>query len=146
MLKRTLDLAIATGGLLAALPLMALIAIAIRLTSPGPIVYRGTRAGVKGVPFKILKFRTMVQNAESLGGSATAADDKRITSVGTWLRRYKLDELPQLVNVLKGEMSIVGPRPEVFRYVEAYDERTRRVLSVPPGLTDWASVWDIDEG
>lgn len=144
--KRALDLVIAMGGLLAVLPLMGLIAIAIRLTSHGPILYRGTRAGLKGAPFQILKFRTMVPNAESLGGSATAADDKRITAVGAWLRRYKLDELPQFINVLKGEMSIVGPRPEVFRYVEGYDERTRRVLSVLPGLTDWASLWDIDEG
>lgn len=146
MFKRALDLAIATVGLLLVLPLMAVIAIAIRLTSPGPILYRGTRAGLKGIPFQILKFRTMVPNAESLGGSATAADDKRITPIGAWLRRYKLDELPQLLNVIKGEMSIVGPRPEVFRYVEKYDERDRRVLSVLPGLTDWASLWDIDEG
>ena len=146
MLKRSLDLVIALAGLMVALPAMTIIAIAIRLTSPGPILYGGTRAGLKGTPFKILKFRTMVPNAESLGGSATADDDKRITPIGAWLRRYKLDELPQLLNVIKGDMSVVGPRPEVFRYVERYDENDRRVLSVLPGLTDWASLWDIDEG
>ena len=144
--KRALDLTIASVGFLIVLPLLVFIAIAVKLTSPGPILYRGTRAGLNGAPFQILKFRTMVPNAESLGGSATAANDKRITALGAWLRQYKLDELPQLINIIKGEMSIVGPRPEVFRYVEQYDERNRRVLSVLPGLTDWASLWDIDEG
>ena len=141
-----MDLTIASVGFLIVLPLLVFIAIAVKLTSPGPILYRGTRAGLNGAPFQILKFRTMVPNAESLGGSATAANDKRITALGAWLRQYKLDELPQLINIIKGEMSIVGPRPEVFRYVEQYDERNRRVLSVLPGLTDWASLWDIDEG
>lgn len=146
LLKRTLDLTIATTGLLFVFPLMVFIVIAIKLSSPGPILYRGKRAGLNGVPFLILKFRTMVPNAESIGGSATATNDKRITSIGHRLRRYKLDELPQLINVIKGEMSIVGPRPEVFRYVEEYDDRDRQVLSVVPGLTDWASLWDINEG
>lgn len=145
-LKRLLDVVLATAGLLIALPFLALIAIAIKLTSRGPILYRGTRAGLHGKPFQILKFRTMVPDAENLGGSVTSADDTRITPLGVWLRRYKLDELPQLINVLKGDMSIVGPRPEVFHYVGGYDERNLRVLSILPGLTDWASLWNIDEG
>jgi lipopolysaccharide/colanic/teichoic acid biosynthesis glycosyltransferase len=146
MLNRALNVVMAAGGLMVTLPLMALISVAIKLTSHGPIFYRGTRAGLNGKPFKILKFRTMVPNAESLGGSVTSANDSRITPFGVLLRRYKLDELPQLINVIKGEMSIVGPRPEVFRYVRKYDERNRRILGILPGLTDWASLWDIDEG
>ena len=141
-----MDLVIATVGLVVTLPVMTLIAVAIRLTSPGQILYRGTRAGLMGAPFQMLKFRTMVPDAENLGGSVTSADDERITEIGAFLRRYKLDELPQLINVIKGEMSIVGPRPEVFHYVNEYSEHDRRVLSVIPGLTDWASLWDIDEG
>jgi len=94
----------------------------------------------------MMKFRTMVANADRIGGSSTPDDDPRITRVGRWLRRYKLDELPQLVNVLKGEMSIVGPRPEVPEYVAMLTEDEREILSVRPGMTDWASIWNSDEG
>ncbi len=144
--KRVFDVALATGCLIVALPAMLLIALSVRLTSRGPILYRGVRAGVRGAPFRILKFRSMVWNAERVGGSATAANDSRITWLGSWIRRFKVDELPQLINVIKGEMSIVGPRPEVYKYVQLYSERDQQVLSVRPGLTDWASLWDIDEG
>jgi lipopolysaccharide/colanic/teichoic acid biosynthesis glycosyltransferase len=99
-----------------------------------------------GRPFRIYKFRTMVLNAEKIGGPSTSDDDPRITRVGRFLRKYKLDELPQLINVLKGEMSIVGPRPEVQQYVDMYTEEERVILSVRPGITDWASVWNSEEG
>jgi len=91
------------------------------------------------------KFRTMVPDAEQLGGSCTSADDPRITRLGSWLRRFKLDELPQLLNVFLGEMSLVGPRPEVQEYVELFTPEERAILSVRPGITDWASIWDCNE-
>jgi lipopolysaccharide/colanic/teichoic acid biosynthesis glycosyltransferase len=121
------------------------IALIAKLTSPGPVLYRGKRIGLHGRPFLILKFRTMVLNAESLGGSATAADDPRLTRVGKLLRRFKLDELPQVLNVIKGEMSLVGPRPEVQKYVDLYSPEERQILTVLPGITDWASIWNSNE-
>ena len=102
--------------------------------------------GRYGRPFRILKFRTMRPDAEQAGVSSTANDDPRLTGIGALLRRYKLDELPQLWNVLCGEMSLVGPRPEVQRFVDLYTEEERAILTVRPGLTDWASLWNIDEG
>jgi lipopolysaccharide/colanic/teichoic acid biosynthesis glycosyltransferase len=102
--------------------------------------------GLGGRPFQMLKFRTMIQNAERVGGTSTSVDDPRITKIGKLLRKYKLDELPQLLNVLKGEMSMVGPRPEVPGYVQLYSEEERLILTVPPGLTDWATLWNVDEG
>jgi lipopolysaccharide/colanic/teichoic acid biosynthesis glycosyltransferase len=104
------------------------------------------RIGRFGKPFRIFKFRTMVVNAEKLGGPSTAGDDPRITEVGKFIRKYKFDELPQLMNVLKGEMSIVGPRPEVKMYVDMFTEEEKSILSVRPGITDWASIWNPDEG
>ena len=145
-MKRLFDFALASAGLLVSAPLLAAIAIAIRVSSPGPVLYRGRRIGLGGRPFPMLKFRSMVVDAERLGGSATANDDARITPVGRWLRRYKLDELPQLVNVVKGEMSFVGPRPEVQKYCDMYSARERAILTVKPGITDWASIWNSDEG
>lgn len=136
--RRVLDIATAAGGLLVLSPLLAAIAIWIRLDSPGPIFYRGRRAGKGGAPFAILKFRTMTANAS--GPGITARDDPRITRAGAFLRRYKLDELPQLWNVLRGEMSLVGPRPEDPRYVELYTPAQRAVLAVPPGITSPASL------
>jgi lipopolysaccharide/colanic/teichoic acid biosynthesis glycosyltransferase len=121
-------------------------AVLIKLTDPGPILYRGRRVGRSGDVFRMYKFRTMVVDADRLGSSSTAADDQRITPVGRWLRRWKLDELPQLLNVLSGEMSVVGPRPQVEWDVARYTEVERRLLAVRPGMTDWASIRFRNEG
>lgn len=116
------------------------------MDSDGQVFYRGARVGRFGKPFPIYKFRTMVANAEKIGGSSTADDDPRITRIGRLLRKYKLDELPQLINVLKGEMSLVGPRPEVQEYVDMYTGEEKAILQLRPGITDWASLWNSDEG
>lgn len=121
-------------------PFLLAIAALIKCTSRGPVFYRGVRIGLHGKPFRMFKFRTMVPNAESLGGTATAHNDPRVTGVGHWLRKWKLDELPQLLNVLRGEMSIVGPRPEVKEHVACYDQEEQLILSVKPGITDEASI------
>lgn len=144
--KRLFDIVFALLGLVLTLPLFAVIAFLIKRDSEGPVFYRAPRVGKDGKPFKMLKFRTMVANADKIGGPSTANDDPRITRVGRFLRRYKLDELPQLINVLKGEMSFVGPRPEVQQYVDMYTEEEKAILTVKPGITDWASLWNSDEG
>jgi len=133
-------------GILAVLPLLAVLAVLIKLDSTGPVFYRGLRSGRWGRPFLILKLRSMVENAEQLGGAETASDDSRITRLGKFLRQYKLDELPQLINVLMGEMSIVGPRPEVIEEVACYTEQEQKVLQLRPGITDWASLKFHHEG
>ncbi len=140
MAKRVFDIAVSLLGLLLLSPLMAIIAAIVRLDSPGPVFYRGVRTGRHGVPFGMLKFRTMIANAEQVGGTSTAETDPRITRAGAFLRRYKLDELPQLVNVLKGEMSLVGPRPEVEEYTRLYSNEEKAILSVRPGITDLSSI------
>ena len=146
MMKRMFDLLAAAAGLVLVAPVLLLIAIAVKLDSPGPVLFRQERAGRHGAPFRIRKFRTMVQDAPKLGGAITVGRDPRITRVGHWLRRYKLDELPQLIDILVGDMSLVGPRPEVPRYVALYPAGIReRVLSVRPGITDNASLAFIDE-
>jgi len=122
------------------------IALWIKSDSPGLIFYRGIRVGQFGKLFRIFKFRTMVANADRIGGPSSAADDPRITRAGAFLRRYKLDELPQLINVIRDDMSLVGPRPEVPQYVEMFNEEEKVILSVAPGITDWASIWNPDEG
>lgn len=139
-LKRAADLAVAGAGLAATWPAIVAIGALVKLDSDGPVFHRGVRAGIGGKPFKIFKFRTMVKNAEKVGGTTTADRDPRITRVGAILRKYKLDELPQLFNVLDGSMSLVGPRPEVFEYVDAYTEEERIILTVKPGITDYASI------
>jgi lipopolysaccharide/colanic/teichoic acid biosynthesis glycosyltransferase len=145
VIKRAFDLTASTIGLVALAPVFVLIAVLIKCDSPGPVFFRQERVGRYGVPFRILKFRTMRIDAES-NGQITVGRDPRITRAGDALRRFKLDELPQLVNVVRGEMSLVGPRPEVPRYVAVYPEETRRiVLSVTPGITDWASIHFQDE-
>lgn len=145
-MKRIFDLFLAAFGLLVfALP-MAAVAILIKLEDGGPVLYRGRRVGLHGKPFFILKFRSMVVNAEKIGASSTSNDDARITSAGKLLRRLKLDELPQLFNVLSGDMSFVGPRPEVQKFVDMYTEEEKIILSLRPGITDWASLWNPDEG
>lgn len=139
-LKRLLDYTVAGVGLVLLAPLLLVLALVIRLGSPGPVFYRGERVGLGGITFRILKFRTMVVEAEKSGGSSTPEDDPRITRVGHMLRRWKLDEAPQLINVVRGEMSLVGPRPQVRWAVDLYTPEERRLLSVRPGITDWASV------
>lgn len=133
-------------GLILLSPLLAAIALVVTIGSPGPVFYRGLRAGRRGEPFRLLKFRTMVMNADQIGGPSSSADDPRITPSGAFLRRYKLDELPQLLNVLTGEMSLVGPRPEVIPEVLLYTEDEKRLLDVRPGMTDWASIRFRNEG
>lgn len=146
MLKRSFDTAISLISLIVLSPLLALIAVWIKLDSPGPAVYRGARVGLRRQTFQIYKFRSMVINADRIGGPSTAGDDLRITRAGKFIRRYKLDELPQLFNVLKGEMSFVGPRPEVHVYVDMYTKEEMVILENRPGITDWASLWNADEG
>jgi lipopolysaccharide/colanic/teichoic acid biosynthesis glycosyltransferase len=144
MAKRLFDLVGATLALLLLAPLLALLALAVKLDSPGPALFRQERVGRHGKPFRIHKLRTMVHGAG--GAPITVGDDARITRAGRWLRRSRLDELPQLIDVLKGDMSLVGPRPEVPRYVALYPPALReRALAVRPGLTDPASLAFIDE-
>jgi|TARA_B100000809_G_scaffold64704_1_gene61353 lipopolysaccharide/colanic/teichoic acid biosynthesis glycosyltransferase len=144
--KRTFDLMTASIGLVILSPLFVVIACAVRCDTRGPVFYRGVRTGLNGIPFRIIKFRTMVPDAESLGGRVTARDDARVTRVGRVLRRYKLDELPQLINVIKGDMSVVGPRPEVSEYTALYTDEERLILSVRPGITDYASIEFVQLG
>lgn len=140
ILKRIFDIVVSFVGLVILSPLFLILAIAIARDSKGPVFFKQTRVGRNGVLFKIYKFRTMIEDAEAKGMQLTVGDDSRITNVGAFLRKTKIDELPQLINVLKGEMSFVGPRPEVPKYVELYTEDQRRVLMVRPGITDLASI------
>ena len=126
-------------------PLWLCIGLMVACGSKGGALYRQTRIGRDGKEFKLLKFRTMRQDADKIGGLITVGDDQRVTRIGKFLRKYKLDELPQFLNIIKGDMSIVGPRPEVPKYVVLYNEQQRRVLSVRPGLTDYASIDYISE-
>jgi len=138
--KRLFDIVASAIGLLVLWPVFLVIAVLIKLEDGGPVFYRQERIGYKGRPFKIWKFRTMVVNADKLGKPLTVGRDPRITRVGYWLRKFKLDELPQLLNVLLGEMSLVGPRPEVPQYVALYAPEQRKVLDLVPGITDPASI------
>jgi lipopolysaccharide/colanic/teichoic acid biosynthesis glycosyltransferase len=146
MVKRAFDVVMALIGLVVLSPVWLVAAYLIYREDPGPIVYKSTRVGRDGRDFKMWKFRSMVQNAEKLGGPSTAADDPRLLRTGKALRKYKLDEVPQLVNVLKGEMSIVGPRPEVRFYTDMYSPEERQLLTVRPGMTDRASIRFRNEG
>jgi lipopolysaccharide/colanic/teichoic acid biosynthesis glycosyltransferase len=141
MAKRLFDLVASGLGLLLLAPMLLAIALAIKLESPGPVFFRQERVGRFGKTFRIHKFRTMVTDAERRGLQITVGADARVTRVGGVLRKYKLDELAQLIDVFVGHMSLVGPRPEVPRYVACYPADVRAiVLSVPPGITDWASI------
>lgn len=140
MAKRLFDLLLAGAGVVCLAPVLILVGILVRLDSKGPALYRGVRSGRHGRPFRMLKFRTMVVGAEQLGGGSTGKDDPRVTRLGRLLRRYKIDELPQLLNVLKGEMSIVGPRPELPQYTSQYTGEEEIILTVLPGITDLASM------
>ena len=146
-LKRTIDILLSIFLILLLWPLILTVAVVIKLSGPGPVFYRGIRTGLSGKPFRIFKFRTMVQNAEKLGGPTTGTNDKRVTKIGRLLRKTKLDELPQLFNVLLGDMSLVGPRPEVLEYTALYNEDERIILSMRPGITDYASIEfaDLDD-
>jgi lipopolysaccharide/colanic/teichoic acid biosynthesis glycosyltransferase len=139
-IKRGIDVMASIAALAVFFPLLLIIAIAVKLSSPGPIFYRGVRTGLNGVPFRILKFRTMVNNAEAMGGPTTGTNDKRVTRVGAYIRRAKLDELPQFINVLMGDMSLVGPRPEVLEYTATYKDDEKIILTMRPGITDYASI------
>lgn len=145
--KRMFDMLISLLILLLIWPLIVGMAIAVKLSSAGPVFYRGIRTGLHGKPFRILKFRTMVDNAELLGGPTTGTNDKRVTRMGALLRRTKLDELPQFLNVLTGDMSLVGPRPEVLEYTGMYKGEEQIILSMRPGITDYSSIEfaDLDD-
>jgi lipopolysaccharide/colanic/teichoic acid biosynthesis glycosyltransferase len=138
--KRMFDCVAAAIGLLLLFPVLLALSLMVKLSSPGPVFYRQQRVGRGGKLFRIAKFRSMSEDADKRGPAITSAGDHRITALGRLLRRHKLDELPQLWNVLKGEMSLVGPRPEVPFYVESYSDSQRRVLAVRPGITDPSSI------
>jgi lipopolysaccharide/colanic/teichoic acid biosynthesis glycosyltransferase len=146
VIKRLFDVVVASVGLMLLWPVLVLCALLIKGEDGGPVFFRGIRVGHHGKPFRIAKFRTMVVNADKIGGPSTADDDPRITRIGRVLRKYKLDELPQLINVWTGEMSIVGPRPEVEAEVRLYTAEERLLLSVRPGMTDHASIRFHNEG
>jgi len=144
-MKRLLDLATSVAGLIVLGPLLLLVSLLIAVLDGRPVFFRQQRVGQGGKPFRIWKFRTMVPDASARGGEITVGGDPRITRLGHWLRKTKLDELPQLLNVLRGEMSVVGPRPEVPRYVAMYTKQQRGVLEMVPGITDPASIAYRDE-
>ena|SRR2546427_11390188 len=143
-MKRAFDIIGAIGLACIFAPVMVVVAVGIKMDSSGPVLYRGYRTGILGRRFRILKFRTMHPDAESMGGTTTGKNDPRVTRIGRMLRRYKLDELPQLFNVMKGDMSLVGPRPEVQEYTDLYSDEERLILSVRPGITDYSSLHFID--
>jgi lipopolysaccharide/colanic/teichoic acid biosynthesis glycosyltransferase len=141
MIRRAIDVLVSASVLLLTSPLLAVAVLAIRIESPGHPIYRQRRVGLDGKPFDVLKLRTMVDGAEHIGaGLAVNADDARITRVGAFLRRTSLDELPNLLNVLRGEMSLIGPRPTLPVQVEQYSEHQRGRLRIKPGITGWAQV------
>jgi lipopolysaccharide/colanic/teichoic acid biosynthesis glycosyltransferase len=142
--KRLTDIVLSLLSIIILSPLMLMVVVMIKFSSSGPVLYKGVRAGINGSVFKIWKFRTMVVNAEKLGGHSTAIDDPRFTPVGRILRKYKIDELPQFFNVLFGDMSFVGPRPQVLFYTDKYVGEEKLMLSVRPGITDLASLYFSD--
>jgi len=146
MLKRLFDFVAAFCGLMITSPLLIVIAIWVKLDSKGPVFYRPERAGRFGIPFRIYKFRSMVIDADKIGGPTTSGNDPRVTRSGRFIRKCKLDEISQLINVVRGEMSLVGPRPEVVWKVEKYSREEKMTLELRPGITDWASIWNSDEG
>lgn len=142
---RLLDIIFSIAGVILLSPLFLLFAFLIKVTSSGPVLYKQSRVGLEGVEFNVFKFRSMRLNSDNLGLITVGGRDPRVTSIGYFLRKYKLDELPQLVNVLIGDMSLVGPRPEVKKYVDLYTQEQRKVLSIRPGISDWASIYYRDE-
>lgn len=144
-MRRIIDICAASVGLILLSPLFLVVALWIKRDSPGSVFYQAQRIGRNGMPFGLYKFRSMVVNADKVGPGITVAGDQRITASGRILRKYKLDELPQLINVFKGDMSLVGPRPEAPQYVALYNQRQRDVLAVRPGITSPASLHYRDE-
>src|SRR3989475_12443378 len=143
--RRPRALVTAGAGLVVLAPLLAVVAVLVKTEDGGSVFFRQERVGYRGRTFRIWKFRTMVPDAGAQGLPLTVGGDSRVTRIGAWLRRLKLDELPQLFNVLVGDMTLVGPRPEVARYVASYDAAARRVLELVPGVTDEASIRSVDE-
>jgi len=142
---RVLDILFSFLGLIFLLPLLFIIGLIIKLSSRGSILYKQSRVGLNGAEFSVYKFRTMRLNSDIFGLITVGGRDPRVTHIGYYLRKFKLDELPQLINVLRGEMSLVGPRPEVKKYVDLYTVEQKRVLTIRPGITDWASINYRDE-
>lgn len=145
MAKRIFDIILSGIGLVVFSPVILTIAIIIKRTSPGPVFYRGERTGLHGKPFRIFKFRSMIVDAEKTGVLSTTKEDARVTPIGRFVRKTKLDEIPQLINVFIGDMSVVGPRPEVKKFTDMYTEDEKVLLSIRPGITDYASIWNSDE-
>lgn len=146
MLKRLFDIFISSLALILLSPVFLVFAWRIKSFDNGPVFYRGERVGLHGKIFRIYKFRSMIVDAEKTGVSSTSKHDDRITPVGHLLRRTKLDELPQLINVFVGDMSVVGPRPEVKKFTDLYSDKEKVLLNIRPGITDYASIWNADEG
>lgn len=144
-MTRIFDILLATLGLVILSPLLIFVYVAIVLESRGGGFYRQERTGRYGKPFRLIKFRSMYVNADKHGLITVGGHDNRITRVGYYIRKYKIDELPQLINVVKGDMSIVGPRPEVKKYTDLYTEEQRKILDIRPGITDYASIKYVDE-
>lgn len=144
-MKRLFDIVFSLLGLIILLPLFIVVGLLIKFTSSGPIFYMQTRVGINGTDFKLFKFRTMVVDADKKGLLTVGGRDPRVTSIGYYLRKFKIDELPQLINVLFGTMSFVGPRPEVRNYVDLYSEEQKKVLTITPGITDYASLEYFNE-
>lgn len=140
VVKRFIDLLLATVCLIFLSPVFGIIALLVKLGTPGQVFYRGIRTGYHGRQFRVFKFRSMVNGAEKLGGSTTAHNDKRVTKVGRFLRKTKLDEIPQLLNIILGQMSFIGPRPELPRYTDLYQGDEKIILNVRPGITDISSI------
>lgn len=145
LMIRILDFLFSLLGLILLSPFFLLIAFFIKISSSGAVLYKQSRIGLKGVEFSVYKFRTMRMNSDKLGLITVGGRDPRVTPIGYYLRKYKLDELPQLINVLTGDMSLVGPRPEVKKYVDLYNDEQSKVLTIRPGITDWASIHYRDE-
>ncbi|MFH1894700.1 MAG: sugar transferase [Patescibacteria group bacterium] len=147
MIKRLFDIIFSFFSLIIISPIFLIVGFLIKKESPGPVFYRGERVGKLGKKFRIFKFRTMINDADKMGGPSTAGDDPRLTKIGIFLKRYQLDELPQLINVFLGQMSFVGPRPEVPIYIDIMTQDEKNIiLSVPQGMTDLASLWNFHEG
>ncbi len=145
MRKRAIDVIVSGCALILLSPFFLVIAALIKAKDRGPVFYRGERVGLHGRPFRIFKFRSMVVNAEKTGVASTASGDPRITPIGKFLRRTKLDEVPQLINVFRGDMSLVGPRPEVKKFTDLYTTEEKALLTIRPGMTDYASLWNFNE-
>jgi len=146
LIKKIFDMIFSLLGIIILSPIFLVTSLLIKLGSSGPVLYKGTRVGKNKKLFKMYKFRTMVINADKIGGPSTSKNDSRLTKIGKIIRKYKIDEIPQLINVLKGEMSFVGPRPEVLEEVKTYTKEEKQILKIKPGITDWASIVFRNEG